>query len=424
MNNWKAVKEDFVFDPDSIYLNTGFIGSPSRIVLDSLQKYYEQINRRPFRVLSGKTYSRLRATLDKAASFINAEPVEENTGPDRERIPFRGEIILTSSTTEGLFLVVNGLPIQEGGEVLMTDQEYFSSEAQWFYRQQREGRELVRKEAFFPDHTQISSQDILGWFRKKITPNTRVITYPHVFYHTGLVMPVKEISALLEEINRERTESEKIISLIDGVQALGALRLDMKDLGCDFYASGCQKWLCGPRGTGILYGKKELMERLIPSIQSFVMIFSGIMRDPARKENGLETLRGPYAVMPGGTKGFESDWALKEAFIYQETLGKKAIEERIRQLRKFLVNGLKQIDRIQIVSPEKEELSAGITSFRVEGMDAKTVWKKLFLKNIVTRPIGPIGDPDRMALRICTHIFNTDEELEKTLTILQDISPG
>ena len=164
---------------------------------------------------------------------------------------------------------------------------------------------MVRREPFFSDHSQITVPDVIGWFTKNITANTRVVTYPHAFYHSGMVMPVKEISALLAEINRERPESEQIISVIDGVQVLGALPLDMKDLGCDFYAAGCHKWLCGPRGTGILYGKSDLYERLTPSIQSFIMLFSGLMRDEERRERGLNDLRGPYAIMPGGTRAFE-----------------------------------------------------------------------------------------------------------------------
>jgi selenocysteine lyase/cysteine desulfurase len=421
MPDWKSVKEDFDLDPESIYLNTGFIGSPPRVVIDTLQKYSERINRRPFRMLSGKTYSKLQATLVKAAKFINADPIEENTGPDRWEIPFRGEVGLTSSTTEGLFLVANGLPIDDGGKVLMTDQEYFTSEIQWYYREQRENRKLVKKEPFFTDHSKITSDDILNWFRKKITPNTQVVTYPHIFYHTGLVMPVGEISALLSEINQNRPESEKIISLVDGVQALGALPLDMKDLGCDFYAAGCHKWLCGPRGTGILFGKKYLYERLVPSIQSFIMTFSGLLRDQERRERGMQNLRGPYAIMPGGTRSFESDWALAEAFTYQENLGKNAIETRIRYLRQILMGELKQINRLQISSPEDEKLSAGIVSFQVEGMKVKEVWKALLRREIVTRPVGPLGDPDQAVLRICTHIYNSEQELEQTLEALREI---
>jgi selenocysteine lyase/cysteine desulfurase len=358
MTDWGAVKKDFVFDPDSVYLNTGLIGRPPGAVIDSIQKYSERMNRRPFRMLSGKTYLKLKTVLDKAARFINADPIEEYPGSDC--VPFRGEMALTSSTTEGLFLVANGLFIPEGGEVLMTDQEYFTSESQWFYRQQRERRDLVKKEEFFPDHSRINSSDILNWFKDKITPETRVVTYPHVFYHTGLVMPVRDISALIERINKTRSESERIISLIDGVQALGALCLDMKYLGCDFYAAGCHKWLCGPRGTGILFGKKHLYERLIPSIQSFIMLFSGLMRDRARRERGLEDLRGPYAIMPGGTRGFESDWALGEAFNYQKSLGVDAIETRIRSLRRTLMEGLKRIERIRIVSRRTRSYRRGL----------------------------------------------------------------
>ena len=389
------------------------------MVIDSIQKYSERINRRPFRMLAGKTYSKLRTVLDKAARFINADSIEENT--DSDCVPFRGEIALVPSTTEGLFLVVNGLSIPDGGEVLMTDQEYFTSETQWLYLQQRENRNLVRREAFFSDHSHITSRDILKWFQERISPNTRVVTYPHVFYHTGLVMPVKEISAFIAQVNKERSESEKIISLIDGVQALGALSLNMKDLGCDFYAAGCHKWLCGPRGTGILFGKKDLYEKLIPSIQSFMMVFSGLMRDREWRERGLENLRGPYAIMPGGTRGFESDWALGEAFTYQENIGKENVEIRIRSLRQTLLEGLKQINRIRIVSPEETKLSAGITSFQVEGMKAKEVWLSLLKKDIVTRPVGPLGDPDKAVLRICTHIYNTEEELDRTLNTLREV---
>jgi selenocysteine lyase/cysteine desulfurase len=85
------------------------------------------------------------------------------------------------------------------------------------------------------------------------------------------------------------------------------------------------------------------------------------------------------------------------------------------------MEGLKQIGRIRIVSPEDGYLSAGITSFVVEGTKPKDLWLALLKRDIVTRSVGPVGDPEKAVLRICTHIFNTEEELEQTLNALREI---
>ena len=165
---------------------------------------------------------------------------------------------------------------------------------------------------------------------------------------TGVRLPIAEIGAAIADLNRGRDEADRILLCVDGVHGFGAVDVDLPDLGCDFLATGTHKWLFGPRGTGILWGRDwEPLTELIPT-------FSG-------PEGGAR-------LTPGGYHDFEHRWALSEAFAFHERIGRDRVVARTVEQATALKEGLAGIDGITVVTPADPEVSAGIVCVDVRGM--------------------------------------------------------
>jgi selenocysteine lyase/cysteine desulfurase len=147
--------------------------------------------------------------------------------------------------------MANGLDLKPGDEVIISDQEHPSGEGPWFMRAKRYGI-VVKK--FAIEKPAKSSADILNAINDAITPNTKVIFVSHITTVTGVILPVKDISAL--------ARSKGIVSMIDGAQTPGMMPLNIRDIGCDMYGASPHKWLNSPKGSGFLYVRDEMIDKM------------------------------------------------------------------------------------------------------------------------------------------------------------------
>jgi len=225
---WSLVRRQRVLKPGLIYMNTGTEGSMPRFVLTRMQRYFREFAENPWDAITGGGVLGvdMTETRTRMADFVGADP---------------GEILLTHSTTEGLCFAANGLDLPEGGEVLTTLHEYPSGLACW--KIIREPRNVTLSQIELSSPTE-NKEEIVDAFARAITPRTRVMSFCHINYTTGLRIPVKELCRLARD--------NGIISVVDGAHAIGMLDLNLHDLGCDFYATSPHKWLNAPPGTGVL----------------------------------------------------------------------------------------------------------------------------------------------------------------------------
>jgi selenocysteine lyase/cysteine desulfurase len=140
---------------------------------------------------------------------------------------------------------------------------------------------------------------------------------------------------------------------VDGVHGFAAVDAGPAELGCDFLMTGTHKWLFGPRGTGLVWGRKEAWAQLDPVIPSF-------SADPSRPAT---------AFTPGGYHSFEHRWALGEAFDFHQAIGRKAVADRIAEQATALKEGLAEIEGVTVVTPQSPDLSAGIVCLTVDGQE-------------------------------------------------------
>lgn len=168
---------------------------------------------------------------EKVARLINSEVTE---------------VALTENATAGMNYIANGLDLQPGDEVLGTDQEHPGGECGWKLKAKRSGTVYRQLPLGKPI---LSSEEVIETFIRAIGPKTRVIAIPHIITGSGAVLPVKEICS--------EAARRGVLTVIDGAQTPGQIKIDVKELGCDAYYGSLHKWLCAPAGNGFLYLKKK-----------------------------------------------------------------------------------------------------------------------------------------------------------------------
>jgi selenocysteine lyase/cysteine desulfurase len=236
---WAAIRKQFVIPENEIYLNNGTVGSNPRPVLKAIFDSYfdcEELNWSDPEAYPIWGYEPWNQYRDPLAQFLGVT---------------RDELALVRNATEANSFMVNGWDMKPGDEVLMSDQEHPSGESPWNLKAKRYG--IVVRQYKIPKPVN-EPNEILNRINDAITPRTRVLFTSHITTDTGVIQPVKEICNL--------ARSKGIISMIDGAHAPGMLRLNIKELGCDMYGASPHKWLQAPKGTGFLYVRDEMIDRL------------------------------------------------------------------------------------------------------------------------------------------------------------------
>jgi len=223
----------------------------------------------------------------------------------------REEIALLRSATEGINYVANGFDMKPGDEVLMTDQEHEHGEEPWHLKAKRYG--IVVKKVALPKPLQSAAQ-LLNLFNAAMTPRTRVVFFSHITTETGVMLPVTELCAL--------ARAKGILSVVDGAQVTGMVRLNVKDLGCDAYCSSGHKWLQGPKGTGFLYIRDEVIDRIWNTLAC-----QG-WDDPKLRAQRFQQF---------GTSNVPCLWGLRAAIQFANQIGVDRIEHRHRQLADYVL---------------------------------------------------------------------------------------
>ena len=242
---WTEVRKLFLIPEDEIYLNNGTVGSSPTPVLKAVFEGYRDAERlaqadpEDYPIWGYAAWNEFR---DPLAGFIGCK---------------RDELALLRNATEANSYIANGIDLKAGDEVLMTDQEHPGGEHPWNLRAKRYG--IVVKKITLPRPVP-DTATVLNLFNEAITPRTRVIFFSHITTVTGVVLPAKELAAL--------ARSKGILSAVDGAHVPGMMRLNVQELGCDMYSASPHKWMQAPKGTGFLYVRDEVIDRLWNTIAS------------------------------------------------------------------------------------------------------------------------------------------------------------
>src|SRR5580692_7111774 len=236
---WAELRKQFLIPADEVYLNNGTVGSSPAPVLRAIFDAYtitEKMDQQDPEDYPIWGYGPWNEFRDPLAEFVGCT---------------RDEIALVRNATEGNSYIANGVDMKAGDEVLMTDQEHPGGEQPWQLKAKRYG--IVVKKVTLPKPV-LNGPQVLNLFNDAITPRTRVIFFSHITTVTGVVLPAKDLCAL--------ARSKGILSAVDGAHVTGMMKLNIHDIGCDMYSSSPHKWLQAPKGSGYLYVREEVVDRV------------------------------------------------------------------------------------------------------------------------------------------------------------------
>ena len=394
---WEDVRANFNLAPGLIHMAGFFLSSHPRPVRDAIEAYRRALDANPIEYFFDNVTKLEAAVAAAAGHYLGVDP---------------GDIALTDSTTMGLGLLYSGLKLRANQEILTTTHDHYSTEISLRLRAERTGAS-VRRISLYQDAAAKSVGEIVDNIARGVTPQTRVLAVTWVHSCTGVKLPIRAIADALKPINAGRDEQDRVLLCVDGLHGLGVDGTELPELGPDFFVAGCHKWMFGPRGTGLVWGKPTAWPAATATIPTF---------DDAAYEMWMEIRpQAPIPIgslmSPGGFHSFEHRWALDRAFQFHQTIGKPRIAERIHALNRQLKEGLAKMPNVKLYTPMEDELSAGIVCFDVQSMQAQQVVDQLRAKKIV----ASVTPYKTLYARLSPGLLNTPAEVEATLAAVREL---
>lgn len=367
---WEEIRQYFYLNTNRTYLNNGTLGPSPKAVVKAVQDAM---------ILQEKECETYHGKLKDIRKRIG-----ESLGADPS------EIAITRNATEGVNIIARGLRLKKGDEVIITRHEHVGGASPWMALQKECGVKITLVDLSLDGEG--NDQRILSAISKK----TKVLFFSHVCCSNGMILPVKKIC--------EEARKRNIYTCVDGAQAMGQLYIQLNDLAADFWVSSGHKWLMGPKGTGVLYVRKESLPSLAPTFVGAYTV----------KDFDLDKLTMNYEGTAHreeyGTRNTPVSIGLGEAFRFIEDIGQLKVQKRHQELSKRLVEGLSAIKQVEILSPFKEEYRSGIITFRLKNLDYKQLQKKLGDANFRVRGIY---EAQLNGIRVSCGIYNGEDEIDR-----------
>jgi selenocysteine lyase/cysteine desulfurase len=387
-DEWSRVRAEFELSSDWVHLGLFLLTSHPRRVREAIERHRKALDDNPALYLAEHMYS--TPVLKSASEYMGVKPEE---------------IALTDSTTQGLGVLYNGLPLRSGDEVVTSTHDHYATHESLRFAALRSGA-TVRKVPLYDAPSSATVKGMTDAIAKALQPATRAVALTFVHSGTGVKTPVRAIADVLAAANARRTADKRILLCVDGVHGLGVEDVTMPDLGCDFFAAGTHKWMFGPRGTGVLWGRTELWPTMQPTIPDFGFTsYHAWLADAAPPPITAERMS------PGGFHSFEHRWALGEAFEFHKSIGKAKIGARIHELNRAAKQGLAAMKHVKLHTPIADEVSAGMTIFEVSGIPPKEVVKRLQAKRIIATTTPYVVSYARLA----PGVLNSPADVEAAL---------
>ncbi|MBK7935172.1 MAG: aminotransferase class V-fold PLP-dependent enzyme [Acidobacteria bacterium] len=373
---WAEISKAFTISRSNINLNSGWTSPSPKMVSEAYVRYKHQ---------EDATSSTMWQLLEPQAETIRAG-LANLFGCDAD------EIAITRNASESLQILLLGLDIRSGDEVIATSQDYPRMLTALRQREMREGPRLkLVKIPLAP----FSTDEIVGAIESAITPQTRLILISHMINITGQIMPVRKIC--------DMARSRGIETVVDGAHSFAQLDFKRGDLQCDYFGSSLHKWLYTPKGAGLLYVKKDKIPNVWPLMASEDRLKSDIRK--------FEEI---------GTHSSATRLAIGEALLFHEAIGPKRKEERLRHLSSYWMSRLKTLPRVTFNTSFDPEQFCAIANFSIEGGDVTKITKYLMARHKIIAT--PIVHDEFSGIRVTPNIFTKIGELDRFCKVIEKMT--
>jgi selenocysteine lyase/cysteine desulfurase len=365
---WALIQNSFSVTRGIINLNNGGVSPSPRIVTEALVRYTWQ--------QEDATAYTMWQILEPQSETIRTG-LAELFGCDRE------EIAITRNASESLEILLMGMDFKSGDEILTTTHDYPRMLTTLRQREKREGLKLKLIQIPIPPK---NLDEITAAFEKGITDRTRLILMAHQVNITGQITPVKAVCEL--------ARAKGIETIVDGAHSFAQFDFKQKDLGCDYFGTSLHKWLYAPKGTGLLYVKRDKIGKIWP-----MMAAESKQATDIRKFEEI------------GTHSAAIRLAIGEAIVFHNGIGGKRKEARLRYLSRYWMNRLKEVPKVKFNTSFDPNQSCAIANVQIEGTSPEAVAKYLFDKHHIFTVA--IVHEEFQGLRITPNIYTTLGELDR-----------
>jgi len=374
---WALVKDQFPLRPGFILMNAANLCPSPYPVIEAVIGLTRDVDEDASFQNRSKFGTLLEEALNALATFLGADA---------------NEMVITRNTSEGNNIVINGLRLNPGDEVLLWDENHPSNNLAWDARAGHVG--FTVKKVSLPKGS-YDEDALIEPFRRVLSPKTKVFAFSHVSNVSGIALPAHSLCTLARD--------HGVLTLIDGAQTFGAQQVHLHDIGCDFYTGSSHKWFMGPKETGVLFVRRDKLHALQPSIVSV-----GWEDDIDNAHRYLGTL---------GQRDDARVSAVKTAVVFHNTIGKERIENRIRFLAAELKERLRErLPDTQFLTPLVLDRSGGVVVFISPRItNTSDVFATLYRDYQIGCAAMSGG------FRLCPHVYNTLDEVDRVVDAFADL---
>lgn len=380
-----------LLDPQVVNLNTGSFGPLPRPVFERATALRQRLAEEPMDFLLRGSPPLVWEARQRLATFLGGQPQR---------------LVFTANVTASINIVAASLCLAAPGEVLLTDHEYGAMHWCWERAAQRQG---LTVRTFRLPQLPASASEIVAAACAAMTERTRLLFFSHVLSPTGMVLPARELCAAARD--------RGIITVVDGAHAPAFVHVALDGIGIDYYGANCHKWLLAPTGSGLLYFGPGAAQRVQPLQVSWGWRPGRLVPDerdewgstPRVRHFEFEGTRDPCAWI-----------AVSAALDFQAEIGWDAIRSRIAELTAHVRTKLGEELGLASATPDAPGLCGAMTAFRLPaGLVAEQLRRALWQEHRIEVPI--IERPDGLLVRVSTHFYNTEAEVDRLAAALKQI---
>jgi selenocysteine lyase/cysteine desulfurase len=378
---WNKIRDQFLLARDKVFFNNGTIGAMPRVVVERTVEHLRKMatDVADWDYSPGNEwiagYGPSTETRTKTAALLNCKPTE---------------VALTENVTEAMNYLANGLTVEPGSEILITDQEHPGGQCPWLNVAARHHATVQMMRVPKPVE---SPEEAMEAFYNALTPRTRILAISHVITGAGSILPVKQICAA--------ARSRGIITILDGAQAFGHIKVDLEEIGCDAYVGCFHKWMLAPAGTGFLFVRQERARDVWTTLAS---------------THWNDHTDDGYRLTQRGTGSLSLHMGLDAALDFHNAIGAARVHERIKFLGDYLRKGLGEIQGVKLYTSSHPAMSAGITVYSVKGVTGGELQNEMWSRARLRPRANGAG------VRHSTHIFNSTQEIDKALGVVRALA--
>lgn len=376
---WYWVQQAYTVSPNIINLNNGGVSPSPKVVQEAVERYNKLSNEAP-------SYYMWRI-LDQGREPVRMKLAEiAGCSPD--------EIAINRNASEALETIIFGLPLKAGDEVVLTKYDYPNMINAWKQREKRDGIVLKWLDFELP----IEDEDaIVEQFVDAFSERTKLVHITHIINWTGQILPAKRIAQMAKKRGIE--------VLVDGAHSFAHLDFSIPDLECDYFGTSLHKWLCAPFGSGMLYVKKDKIQKLYPLF--------------AAPDAGSDDIRKFEHL---GTRSFAIEQAIGQAINFHQMIGSERKQKRLNYLRNYWMEKVSALQDVYFQTSMKNEFAGALALVGIKDKDPSELGNFLFRNYKIHTTT--IKWENAKGVRITPNVYTTTNDLDRLVMAFKDYCKG